>query len=154
VITANGPILTSSAATGNQWYKEGTVIPGATGQTYTATQSGWYWAVVSVNGCMSDTSNHEYILMTGIAQHHATSFTIYPNPNDGQFNVSFEANAATSYTISIFNNLGVKIYEEANIEGNGSFVKAIDLRPVPDGIYNVVLRNDSDQSVKKIIIKK
>ncbi|WP_316753535.1 gliding motility-associated C-terminal domain-containing protein, partial [Pedobacter gandavensis] len=46
-------ILTSSSATGNQWYKEGLAIDGATEQTYTATESGKYTLVVTLNNCAS-----------------------------------------------------------------------------------------------------
>jgi hypothetical protein len=65
-ISANGPVvfcpgnsvtLTSSAATGNQWYQDGNPINGATGQTYSATEAGDYTVVVTVSGCASSPSN-------------------------------------------------------------------------------------------------
>ncbi|MBK7375304.1 MAG: hypothetical protein IPJ02_07055 [Chitinophagaceae bacterium] len=61
-ITPGGPttfcaggsvLLTSSAATGNQWYKDNVLISGETGQTYSATTSGSYTVVVTENGCPS-----------------------------------------------------------------------------------------------------
>jgi gliding motility-associated-like protein len=49
--------LTSSASTGNQWYESGTIIPGATGQTYTTALGGSFSVVVTnVNGCSSSPS--------------------------------------------------------------------------------------------------
>ncbi len=45
--------LTSSSATGNQWYLNGNPIGGETNQTYVATASGSYTVVVTVNGCPS-----------------------------------------------------------------------------------------------------
>ncbi|WP_074958795.1 beta strand repeat-containing protein [Chryseobacterium formosense] len=45
--------LTSSSATGNQWYKDGAIISGATGQTYSANASGTYTVVVTTGGCTS-----------------------------------------------------------------------------------------------------
>ena len=65
VVDSNGFVLTSSASTGNQWYRDGVLIPGATGQQYTVTENGFYWTVVTINGCSSDESNHVYILITG-----------------------------------------------------------------------------------------
>jgi hypothetical protein len=44
VITQNGNILTSSAATGNQWYRDGILIYAAGSQTYTITEDGTYTA--------------------------------------------------------------------------------------------------------------
>ncbi|HJQ22516.1 MAG TPA: HYR domain-containing protein [Blastocatellia bacterium] len=45
--------LTSSSATGNQWYLNNNSIGGATGNTYNATASGSYTVVVTTNGCSS-----------------------------------------------------------------------------------------------------
>lgn len=47
-------ILTSSAATLNQWYKDGVVIGGANGVTYTATQTGIYTVAAGLNQVLSD----------------------------------------------------------------------------------------------------
>jgi trimeric autotransporter adhesin len=49
-------VLTSSAATGNQWYKDGAVINGATNPTYTATTSGNYTVAVTASSCTSAAS--------------------------------------------------------------------------------------------------
>jgi hypothetical protein len=65
-ISAGGPTtfcpggsvtLTSSSATGNQWYKDGNPIGSATNQTYSATASGNYTVVVTQNGCASAASS-------------------------------------------------------------------------------------------------
>jgi pimeloyl-ACP methyl ester carboxylesterase len=47
-------ILSSSAANGNQWYRDGVLINGATNSTYSATLSGVYIdTLVNSNGCKS-----------------------------------------------------------------------------------------------------
>jgi hypothetical protein len=48
--------LTSSSASGNQWYVGGNPIGGATGQQYVATASGTYTVVVTAAGCASSPS--------------------------------------------------------------------------------------------------
>lgn len=51
-------VLTSSASAGNQWFKDGTIITGATDKTYIASQSGNYSVEVSNNfGCPSKISS-------------------------------------------------------------------------------------------------
>src|SRR4029077_5254425 len=45
--------LTSSAASGNQWYLGGSPISGATNQTYVANASGSYTVIVTALGCQS-----------------------------------------------------------------------------------------------------
>jgi hypothetical protein len=50
-------VLNSSAAAGNQWYKDGIMLVGATAATYEATTAGAYTASVTANGFSSLTSN-------------------------------------------------------------------------------------------------
>jgi hypothetical protein len=132
----------------------GAPIPGATGQTYVATQDGYYWSVVTLNGCSSDPSNRKLIVVTGIDSHSSSAINIYPVPNDGQFNVSITTASSESFSISVYNSLGVKIYEETKVDVNGFLQKMIDLRPVPNGVYTVIFENSENQMVKKIIVNK
>jgi len=155
VITISGNVLTSSALTGNQWYYEGTVIAGATSRTYTATHNtGYYWCVVTTNGCSSPISNKIWVVLTGMQALENSSFSIYPVPNDGRFTVSISSPVAETYTIFVFNQLGAKIYELGDVNVTGTFEKQIDLRPVPTGIYSVVFFNSEHKVVKKLIVNK
>jgi hypothetical protein len=153
VVTLFVYTLFSSANAGNQWYYQGTLIPGATGQTYSPIQLGYYWTIVTINGCSSDTSNHEICCYEGIGSHSSSVFEIYPVPNDGMFNVSITTSEET-FSIVIYNTLGLKVYEEMNIEVHGSLQKGIDLRPVPNGVYTVIFKNSQNQVVKKILVNK
>lgn len=54
--TGGSVTLTSSSATGNQWYLNGNPIGGETNQTYVATASGSYTVTVSALGCASAAS--------------------------------------------------------------------------------------------------
>ena len=152
VVTNHGDTLISSAPAGNQWYFEGTLIIGATGQRYVATQQGYYWDVVNLQGCSSDSSNHKLIIITGINPHPASVINLYPVPNEGRFNVSIITASEESFSFNIYNNLGVKIYEETKVEVNGSIVKVIDLRPVPNGMYTVIITSEHETVAKRIIV--
>jgi trimeric autotransporter adhesin len=156
VIDLSGSVLTSSAATGNQWYYEGSPIPGAEGQTYDAalTGSGWYWSMVTLNGCMSDTSNHIYVLITGIGDMEAGSCTIYPVPNDGRFTISLKGSATWMNRLTVMNSLGEKVFEANGTGMNGTLEKIVDLRPAPAGLYTVIIETPSQRIIKKIIINK
>jgi hypothetical protein len=147
-------VLTSSASAGNQWYFEGTAITGATGQTYTVLiQSGFYWDVVTLNGCESDTSNHQSVIVEGIDKQIAPSLTIVPVPNNGQFKVTITSPSQETYTLQVFNNMGAMIREIPGIEVKGTVDQVIDLRPIADGMYTVALRNGTTGIVKKIIVR-
>ena len=153
VITIAEDTLHSSAPDGNQWYFDGTLIAGATSQTYVATQSGFYWDVVTLNGCSSDTSNNLFLIM-GLDPYTSFEINVYPVPNNGRFNISITTASEESFSIRVYNCLGAKIREEDKVDVNGSLQKMIDLSPVPNGVYTIIFENRQNQVVKKIIVKK
>ncbi|MEA2570702.1 MAG: hypothetical protein QOI24_2703, partial [Acidobacteriota bacterium] len=65
--TGGSVTLTSSSATGNQWYLNGNPISGATSNTYSATATGSYTVIVTTSGCASAASS-------------ATAVTVNPIP--------------------------------------------------------------------------
>ena len=155
VVTAVGPVLTSSAPFGNQWYFAGTgPIMGATGQTYTATVSGCYWTVVTLNGCVSPPSNHTCVVMIGEQELIGSNFSIYPIPNDGRFIVGITGAAREIFSIRVYNQMGAQIYEMDNLQVSGEFEKQIDLRSQPGGLYSVLFNNGSGKVVKKMLINR
>ena len=154
VITAIGNILTSNVPDGNQWYFEGLPISGANDQTYSAALSGHYWTVVTLNNCSSDTSNHIYIIIIGIEELKNEGLTIYPNPNDGSFNITLTDLEPEPYTLQIYNNLGIKIFEVMDVQVNGTFQMRIDIGHVADGVYNFILSKKGQYIQKKLIIRK
>jgi len=154
IVTNVGDTLHSSAPTGNQWYFAGTLIQGATGQTHVATQNGLYWSIVTLNGCSSAESNHLQIYTTGINFHLLESINVYPVPNDGRFTASITTTSPQSFTISVYDNFGKKIYSESNVEVNGHVNEVIDLRPAPNGVYTVIFKNSLNQVVRKIVVNR
>ncbi len=68
--TGASATLTSSATTGNQWYKNGNAIAGATAKTYNAVDSGSYTVIATTGGCSSTESM-------------AKTYAILPRPTVG-----------------------------------------------------------------------
>jgi hypothetical protein len=94
------------------------------------------------------------VVIIGIDPHSISGINVYPVPNDGHFTVSLNSASSETYTLQVYNSLGVKIFENTNIEVNGPTTKTIDLRPIPDGVYSLVIENNDHQVVKRIIINK
>ena len=106
-----GNVLTSTVATGNQWYKNDVGISGATGQTYTATEPGTYKVInISAFGCMS-TSNEINVVVTAVVDVNGTAIGLQlsPNPNKGKFQLNFEVKGKADLNISLVNTLGQKV---------------------------------------------
>jgi hypothetical protein len=54
--------------------------------------------------------------------------------------------------MQIFNKIGQMIYEKRKIRVQGQFKQQIDLRPIPVGIYTVVLRSEEGVMLRKVLI--
>ncbi len=153
VITLSGDTLTSNSPTGNQWYQNGILIIGATSQTYVASSTGHYWDVVTVSNCVSDTSNHIYIVITGVHGYsQENNVDIFPNPNNGSFTMLMNFSNEGTYNLSVFNVVGMKVYELSNFYINGQTKKNIDLGSVPAGVYNLVIENNGFKTIRKIVV--
>ncbi|MCX6251865.1 MAG: T9SS type A sorting domain-containing protein [Bacteroidetes bacterium] len=148
--------LISDAPAGNQWYLDGVLIPGATSQYYIPTQSGHYTDIVTINGCISAESNEIYVIFEDGIESHGNGYTVsvYPNPGKGLFTLAISTNEQIKFDLSVVNCLGVTIYQQKglSIQGNGS--KSLDLQSYPDGVYSIVLQNNNNHILKKIVINR
>jgi hypothetical protein len=116
---ANGDLV-SSATTGNQWYKDGVLISGATVQTYKPTTAGNYTVVVTQNGCASPTSDAFNFVPTGLTNLGAGQFMhVYPNPAQSVIRIDFRVNGAQRIT-AVLHDLGGKEVWRSNVVTAGS----------------------------------
>ncbi|WP_158559224.1 Ig-like domain-containing protein [Deminuibacter soli] len=122
--------LTSSAATNNQWYKDGAIITGATATTYSATTSGNYTVTVTNGSGCTATSTATAVTVNALPATLAitpggpTSFctggsvtlTSSAATNNqwykdgailtGEINTTYNATASGSYTVTVTNGSG------------------------------------------------
>jgi hypothetical protein len=150
-ISSSGGILTSSSATGNQWYLNGVLISGATGQTHTTTAMGTYTVIVTENGCSSAASSG-VIASNGQEIMDENMFSVYPNPNQGSFQLSFAVALQDNYSIEIHNAIGQVVYSETLNNYSGTYLHTFNMLEEGKGVYFITLSNSNGKTVKRIVI--
>ncbi len=79
-------------------------------------------------------------------------FSVYPNPNNGNFDVWFNSPNRDNYLIKITNTLGQVVYEEKVSNFSGTFLKQLNLQGNARGIYMLTISNGTNKSVKKLMV--
>ncbi|GAA4091867.1 hypothetical protein GCM10022392_12300 [Mucilaginibacter panaciglaebae] len=153
-ITQSGVTLTSNYPTGNQWYLDGKPIQGASGQTFSAQQSGTYYVIVTLNtGCMVQSDNFAYAL---VALHPGTDTDIglitFPQPADKILNVLFKADATDNLTLSLINSKGTMVYSKTQAIAAGNFSTTINVANLAPGTYVLRTKLGSKVYGKKVLI--
>jgi PKD repeat protein len=152
VITQVGYTLTSSPSNSYQWQFNATDIPGATNQSYTVMQTGFYSVIVGdSNSCKNSAST--YVLISGVDDVSDVNISIYPNPATNGLMVEFlpagqaglNGLALGEISISILNTLGQEIYssQQSRSIGTTGWKKEIDVHDVVSGVYFIEILAES-----------
>lgn len=149
-IEFDGTTLSSSEPANNQWYNQDGMIEGATGQTYTPTEDGSYYATVtSDDDCESEPSNIIDVTIS-ITELDAGKIRVYPNPSNGCLNIELNKNIIIEKVL-LTSIEGVKVYEnKIPTIKNGITHLDTGLKP---GFYILHLQTKDELISKKITIK-
>jgi hypothetical protein len=140
----DGLVLSSSAPSNNQWSRNGSVLTGATNQTYIVDGPGEYKVTTSVEGCQSTPSDGKTILITDV-EDTASTISVAPNPVTGDFTIQGLADKATAV---LFDQAGRQIQSK---EGNEEIT--MSLRTHPAAMYFLKIQTTRGLVFKKIIKK-
>ena len=80
------------------------------------------------------------------------NLSVYPNPNNGQFDVSFKTDNTDNYTIKVYNALGEVVFEEKVDNFSGTYQSKVDIANSGKGVYMLEISNGKNQSVKRVIV--
>ncbi len=117
-----------------------------------------YYSYIDSNGCSASVTDSIYVesctgipLLAGVAG----DWLIYPNPNNGNFNIKSGSINGT-ISLEIDNVLGQKIYDSHFFVSGNSFSKKIDLSTQPNGVYICQVMNGNGvlKSSRKFVIQK
>ena len=76
--------------------------------------------------------------------------SIYPNPSDGEFSVSFTGNGSAEITIS---DMAGRIIYEDRFESAAGMVKSINIKNESTGIYLVMIKSGSTETSSRVLIQ-
>ncbi|MCC9166474.1 T9SS type A sorting domain-containing protein [Pontibacter harenae] len=81
------------------------------------------------------------------------SISIYPNPNNGIFTVSFTNDEARKAELRIMNVIGNEIFYEVLNKQGAAFTTTVNLNAFAKGLYYVKLETDNYSTVRRVVVK-
>ena len=78
--------------------------------------------------------------------------SIYPNPNDGNFNLKFELPRKGKTSVRVINNKGEIVLERNLGKAEGVNEESIELSDQPAGIYYLQILQDKSAITKKVVV--
>jgi hypothetical protein len=135
VISKQQDTLLSSAVAGNQWYRNGQVITGATAPSYRPINTGNFHVIATdTNGCSSQVSNTIYYSTIGLREANTAGVKIYPNPTSDELHIS--SPGRKFQRIELYDLRGRKVLSKAFNSTRGK----LDLKNLPPSSYLLEIR--------------
>ena len=155
-VLSGGIGLTSSASSGNQWYRDTTTkVPGATNQIYMPADSGFYAVKVSSDGgCISAFSApYFYHLPTATTTPDTTTASgttvVAPNPViGGRAQINFSYVGITQLNVELIDQQGHIMLRQPDFKSGGY----VDMTRFPKGVYILRLQDASGKTYSKVPI--
>jgi hypothetical protein len=86
----------------------------------------------------------------GINPEDGFNFSVFPNPNDGVFDLT--ANSANGFSYEIVSADG-KVVTNASVDAKGIYTERVDVSTLAPGVYTIKLTSGEMTKVEKLIIK-
>jgi len=79
---------------------------------------------------------------------------IFPNPNNGFFEINFKTKEKSNLIIGIYNSIGQCVFKNYFQNNQDEFSREIDLRNLPEGLYHISIVIGNKTISKEISIIK
>lgn len=153
LVTAHEDTLFSDAPNGNQWFHDGTLLPGATQTTLIAQENGWYHSTVTLNGCSSPPSNAVLIILDNLNDRPTEpSLRVFPSPSQGSFSVRYDKNRFPRGTLEIIDQTGITRLTVAFDHVGASGNLHVNTPSLPAGLYILRLTSPDSTTTTKLVI--
>lgn len=140
------------AGSGYQWFLNGDPIPGATGSTYIARQSGNYSVqYTGDNGCPANSYVLEFTYVSIDDIGPFSHIGLYPNPGNGDFVVEGTLGQHHEVSIGVFDMIGRSVRIERSLGQTSAFRENMSIRDLAKGVYMVRLRADDHEVVFRYV---
>lgn len=147
VTSFSATLTTTTLYSSYQWYQDSVVIPGATSQTYYATQSANYYVVVS-DGVCDASSNSLNLTVTGINDVNTlNTLFLYPNPTTGHITLQGEIKVG-HVDMVVTDVTGRVVYSQATTAKSAALNHTLDVSSLPSGMYMIkIMTKDGNQVI-------
>ncbi|MEP7127558.1 MAG: T9SS type A sorting domain-containing protein [Chitinophagales bacterium] len=81
------------------------------------------------------------------------SFKLYPNPSDGLFYISFDAENNLPINIQITDAMGKLVMQTSYKDKSQLWLKSIDMRNFQNGVYFLKIENNGVETMRKLIVQ-
>lgn len=121
--------------------------------THTYTASGSYTVMLTVtNSCGTD-SSVQTITVVSVAEGFGNGLNVFPNPNSGEFHITFDNVEASNVKLEVVNLLGQVMHAETLSQVYSGMDHKVSLGEVAKGYYFVRITAGENVGVKRISVK-
>ena len=138
----------------------GIITPFQPLSAFNGVNSNGNWTIGVIDTAADDTGTFNSYTLTVCSQVVALSnesfsindLAIYPNPNNGNFNIQFTSNSGNEIKVGVHDMRGREIFTKS-YTNNGLFNENLQLNGVQAGIYLVTIQDGSSEVTKKIVVE-
>ncbi|MDI1254956.1 MAG: zinc-dependent metalloprotease family protein [Flavobacterium sp.] len=137
----------------------GTIKPLNALSTLNGTSSAGTWTLKVVDAATPDGGSIQTwslnicsVELLGIDGKSLFNFAVYPNPNNGTFNIQSDKLTSDKIAVTVYDMRGRLIFDK-NYAGSGNFNENIQLKNAEAGVYLLSVSDGENKEVKRIVVQ-